>query len=177
MIFHDTPIQGAFLVEMELLQDERGAFARAWCRKEFEAKGLCSDFVQSNVSYNKYKDTLRGMHFQKDPYQEIKLVRCIQGAIYDVIVDLRKDSETYLQSYGVELKGDGHRALYIPKGVAHGFQTLEYDSNVLYMHAEYYVPEAAAGVRWDDPKLNIQWPEAENRTMSEKDANWPLIAE
>lgn len=175
MKFNETVIAGAFVVEMEPIEDERGYFARAWCHKEFAAHGMCCDFVQSNVSYNNHKNTLRGMHFQREPYQEIKLVRCIKGRIYDVIVDLRTDSETYLQSVGVELKGDGKSALYIPKGVAHGFQTLENDSAVLYMHSEYFVAEAASGLRWDDPKLAIEWPDADTRITSEKDTSWPLL--
>ncbi|NOY70990.1 MAG: dTDP-4-dehydrorhamnose 3,5-epimerase [Gammaproteobacteria bacterium] len=176
MIFHKTPISGAYKLELESIADERGYFARAWCQKEFTEKGLCADFVQSNVSFNLKAGTLRGMHFQTEPYQEIKLVRCTQGAIYDVIVDLRKASDTYLQWYGVELKGDGLTSLYIPKGVAHGFQTLLDDSVVLYMHSEYYVADASSGVRWDDPKLNIKWPDTEKRIISKKDNLWlPIV--
>jgi len=175
VIFHDTSIQGAYKLELEPLTDERGYFVRAWCQKELSAKGLCSSFVQSNVSSNRLKGTLRGMHFQIEPYQEAKLVRCTKGAIYDVIVDLRKASATYLQWYSVELKSDEFTSLYIPEGVAHGFQTLMDDSEVLYMHSEYYVAKASSGVRWDDPKFDIKWPVAAKRIISTKDTTWPLI--
>lgn len=176
MIFHDTPIPGAYKLELEPMADERGYFARSWCQKEFAEKGLCSSFVQSNVSFNSLAGTLRGMHFQVEPYQEAKLVRCTRGAIYDVIVDLRKASDAYLKWYAVELEGGGLTSLYIPKGVAHGFQTLVDESEVLYMHSEFYVANAGSGVRWNDPKLDIKWPDTEKRIISKKDTTWlPIV--
>jgi dTDP-4-dehydrorhamnose 3,5-epimerase len=158
MIFTETPLVGAFVVEPERIADERGFFARTWCVNEFAARGLETRLVQCNVSYNARRGTLRGMHFQAAPHEEVKLVRCTAGAIYDVIVDLRPGSPTRHQWFGVELTAANRLALYIPAGFAHGFQTLEDESEVFYQMAEFYHPESARGVRYDDPAFGIAWP-------------------
>ena len=168
MKFIETKLKGAFLIDPEFLDDERGFFARTWCRKEFEQYGLNSDWVQCNISYNKRKRTLRGMHYQVDPYAEAKLVRCTMGAIYDVIIDLRSDSKTYRQWIAAELSAENRKMIYIPQGFAHGFQTLADNSEIFYHMSAYYAPECARAVRWNDPQFKIHWPETE-RTMSEKD--------
>jgi dTDP-4-dehydrorhamnose 3,5-epimerase len=173
MIFKPTKLANAFVVEIETIEDDRGFFARTFCRKEFEQHQLNASMVQCNLSYNKRQGTLRGMHFQKKPYAEAKFVRCIAGAIYDVIIDLRPDSETYTQWIGVELSSDNRRMLYVPEGFAHGYQSLTDQSEVFYQVSQYYTPSADAGVRWDDPIFGIKWPAAETRIISEKDRNWP----
>ena len=176
MKFQQTPLGGAFLVELDLLQDERGFFARSFCRQEFEAQGLNPCVAQCNVSFNRTRGTLRGLHFQAAPHAEAKLVRCTQGAIWDVIVDLRRESPTYRRWYGVELSAANRRALYAPEGVAHGFQTLADDSEILYLMSAAYRAEAARGVPWNDPAFGIAWPIA-NPTMSERDRGFaPLGA-
>jgi dTDP-4-dehydrorhamnose 3,5-epimerase len=172
MIFKPLPLSGAYLIELEQFQDVRGFFARAWSDREFEAQGLFGKFVESNVSFSHNKGTLRGMHFQSSPYEQIKLVRCTAGAIYDVIIDLRKDSPTYKQHVGVELTAENRRMLYVPGEFAHGFQTLEPDTEVFYMVSKYYAPESAGGIRWNDPAFKIQWPE-DNRTIIERDLSYP----
>jgi len=171
MRFIPTPLVGAYIVEPEILEDNRGFFARAWCQKEFSAQGLESHLVQCSISFNKKKGTLRGMHFQVPPFAETKLVRCIQGAIYDVIVDLRSDSPTYLRWVAVELTSTNRKALYVPKGFAHGFQTLEDSTEIFYQMSDFYVPEAAGGFRWNDPTFQIQWPE-EVSVISERDRSY-----
>ncbi len=158
MIFAETALAGAFIVHLEELDDSRGFFARTWCRDEFEEHGLDGSLVQCNVSYNHRKGTLRGMHYQAVPHEEVKLVRCTQGAIYDVVVDLRPQSATYKQWVSVELTADNHRMVYVPKGFAHGFQTLQDRSEVYYQMSEFYHPECACGVRWNDPEFKIAWP-------------------
>lgn len=158
MIFTETKLQGAYLIDIEALADERGFFARSWCQKEFESHGLNPDFVQCNISFNKKKGTLRGLHYQEDPHQEAKLVRCTAGSLFDVIVDLRPDSKTYRQWVAVELSASNHRMLYVPKGFAHGFQTLEDNTEVFYQMSEFYRSECARGIRWDDPSIAIGWP-------------------
>jgi dTDP-4-dehydrorhamnose 3,5-epimerase len=168
MKFVETKLKGAFLIDPELLEDERGFFARTCCRKEFEQHGLNFGWVQCNISYNKRKGTLRGMHYQVDPYAEVKLVRCTMGAIYDVIIDLRRDSKSYGQWIAAELSADNRKMIYIPQGFAHGFQTLVDNSEIFYQMSAFYAPECARAVRWNDPQFKIQWPEAE-RTISEKD--------
>ena len=171
MLSSPTKLKDAYIVEPKKLEDERGFFARSWCEKEFRDRGLNSNLVQCNISFNKKKGTLRGMHLQIEPYAEAKLVRCTQGAIYDVIVDLRPDSETYLQWIGVELNPDNRKALYVPEGFAHGFQTLADNTEVFYQMSQFYAPECALGYRWDDPSFNITWHE-DITTISEKDCNW-----
>lgn len=172
MRFVPTPLRGAYLIEPEPIPDERGFFARTWCRNEFANLGLNPNLVQCNISYNKARGTLRGMHYQKAPHQEAKLVRCTQGGIYDAIVDLREDSETYTQWFGAELTAENRNALYVPEGCAHGFITLRDDTEVLYQMAEFFHAECAAGARWNDPAFGIQWPGAV-MVISERDRNYP----
>jgi dTDP-4-dehydrorhamnose 3,5-epimerase len=173
MIFSETKLKGVYVIDLEKIEDERGFFARTFCQKEFKAHGLNPRFVQCGISFNKKKGTLRGMHFQAPPFQEAKLVRCTRGAIYDVIIDLRSDSPTFKHWVGVELTAENHRMLYIPEGCAHGFQTLEDNAEVAYQMSEFYHPESARGVRWDDPAFGIGWPEGEIRIISERDRSYP----
>ena len=171
MRFIPTHLAGAYLIEPEPVSDERGFFARTWCRNEFADKGLNPNLVQCNISYNKARGTLRGMHYQKAPHAEAKLVRCTQGAVYDVIVDLRSASNTFTQWYGVELTAENRKALYVPEGFAHGFISLKDDTEVLYQMSEFFHAECAAGVRWNDPVFKIAWPSTV-RVMSERDQNY-----
>lgn len=171
MQFTHTLLMGAYLIEPAVLEDNRGFFARTWCQKEFKEQGLDPNLVQCSISFNKKRGTLRGMHFQVPPFSETKLVRCTQGAIYDVIVDLRSDSSTYLQWTAVELTASNHQALYIPKGFAHGFQTLKDDTEIFYQMSDFYAPEAARGFRWDDPTFKIQWLEGVS-AISERDCTY-----
>ncbi len=173
MIFHRLKLAGAYRIDLEPREDERGFFARAWCQKEFAEHGLETRIVQSNLSYNRYKGTLRGMHYQAPPHEEVKLVRCIRGSIFDVIIDLRPDSPTYRQWVGVELTAANRQMLYVPRGFAHGFQTLEDDTEVFYHVSEFYHPQAERGVRWNDPQFGIAWPAVEKRIVSVKDQSWP----
>ena len=158
MIFRETKLQGAYTIELERIKDERGFFARSWCQKEFEEHGLNSLIVQCNISYNEAKGTLRGMHYQAVPYEEAKLVSCIRGTIFDVIIDLRRDSATYCQWVAVELSCDNYRMIYVPEGFAHGFQTLEDNTVVCYQMSEFYYSEYTRGVRWNDKAFGIKWP-------------------
>ena len=172
MIFHPTELAGAWLIEPELVSDERGAFARTWCAKEFEERGLNPRLVQCNLSINHRQGTVRGMHFQREPHAETKLVRCTRGAIFDVIVDLRPESPTYRRWTGSELSHDNLRMLYIPAGFAHGFQSLTNNSDVFYhMSHEYHAP-SAEGIRSNDPAISIQWP-LPIACISVRDAAWP----
>ena len=171
MIFEETKLAGAFIIKLEKLEDERGFFARAWCQKEFDDAGINSRVVQANLSYNEKKGTLRGMHYQVSPYQEAKLVRCFRGAIYDVIVDLRSDSPTYKDWIGVELSAQNRQVLFVPEGFAHGFQTLESQTEVFYQVSEFYTPGAEKGARYNDPAFGIDWPLPVS-VISEKDAGW-----
>ena len=175
MIFSETKLKGAFVVDIEPRHDERGLFARSFCAQEFSDHGLESHFVQCNVSRNVKKGTVRGMHFQKAPFEEGKLVRCTHGRIFDVIVDLRPESESRLDWYGIELSDENHRALYIPPGFAHGFQTMEGNSEVFYQMTEFYHEECSTGVRWNDPAIAIEWPFADP-IISPRDASYPDIA-
>lgn len=172
MIFKETRLKGAYIIELERLEDERGFFARSFCRKEFEKHGLNPRVAQCNISHNKKKGTLRGMHYQVAPHEEAKLVSCIRGAIYDVIIDLRPDSTTYCQWFAVELTAEDCKMLYVPEGLAHGFQTLEDDTLVFYQMSEFYHPERARGVRWDDSTFEIGWPEVSRRIVSDKDQSY-----
>lgn len=169
MIFLETELKGAFLIKPEKLVDERGFFARTWCQKEFEEQGLNSRLVQCSVSFNRKKGTLRGMHYQVAPYEEVKLVRCTRGTIYDVIIDLRSDSPTFKQWMAVELTAENHHMLYIPERFAHGFQTLEDNTEVIYQMSEFYYSDYACIIRWDDPDIGIRWPDEKNRIISCKD--------
>jgi dTDP-4-dehydrorhamnose 3,5-epimerase len=171
--FTPVPLEGAWLVDLEPVHDERGFFARAWSPDEFAARGLDTRLAACNVSYNAAAGTLRGMHHQAAPHGEVKLVRCTAGAIFDVIVDLRPGSPTHAGWFGVELSAATRTALYIPEGFAHGFQTLAPHSEVLYLMSSPYVPEAARGVRWDDPAFGIEWPPADARVISERDRAYP----
>ena len=174
MKFLPTALPGVLLVDIEAIEDERGFFARSFCREEFAAHGLTPDLVQCSVSWNRRKGTLRGMHFQAPPHEETKLVRCTSGAIFDVVVDLRADSAARHQWVGVELSAANRRAVYIPPGCAHGFQTLSDDSEVFYQMSEYYHAESARGVRFDDPAFGIAWPIA-NPIVSARDRGLPLV--
>ncbi len=210
MIFHKTPLKDAHIIELEPIRDKRGFFARSFCQKEFRSHGLDMNTVQCNVSYNKHKGTLRGMHYQAAPYEEAKLVSCIKGAIHDVIIDLRPDSETYCQWTSVVLGSPGSQSrvdgtdvsagrspltahsgdpssdcllltayysmLYVPKGFAHGFLTLEDDTEVFYQMSEFYAPGYGRGIRWNDPTFRIDWPE-EVEVISERDRNYPDFKE
>ena len=172
MRFIKTRLEGAYIIEPEPIEDERGFFARTFCIREFEAHGLNPCVAQCNISFNKKKGALRGMHFQVAPHAEAKLVRCILGAIYDVIIDLRPESPTFKEWIAVELTANNRRMLYIPEGFAHGFQTLEDDSEVFYQMSEFYNAESVCGVRWDDTQFPIDWPVAEP-IMSAKDRSYP----
>jgi dTDP-4-dehydrorhamnose 3,5-epimerase len=174
MIFKETILGGAYVIHLERMEDERGLFARSFCQKEFAAHGLKVEVAQCNISFNKHKGTLRGMHFQRPPKAEAKLVRCTRGGIHDVIIDLRPDSLTYCQWIVTELTANNFAALYVPEGFAHGFQTLEENTEVFYLMFEFYAPEYARGVRWDDPAFGIRWPLA-NPIVSERDRSYPLF--
>jgi dTDP-4-dehydrorhamnose 3,5-epimerase len=174
MKFIETELKGAFIIEPEIIEDERGFFARTWSQEEFAVLGLNPRVVQCNHSFNKQRGTVRGMHYQIPPHEEAKLVRCTAGAIYDVIVDLRRTSPTWARWIGVELTSSNGLMLYIPEGFAHGFQTLEDGTNVSYQMSEYYYPEFARGVRWDDHAFGIKWP-LPISAISERDRSHPLI--
>jgi dTDP-4-dehydrorhamnose 3,5-epimerase len=158
MRFIETALKGAFIIELEPIEDERGFFVRSFCQKEFKKHGFKMNIVQCNISYNKKKGTLRGMHYQAKPYEEAKLVSCVRGTIYDVIIDLRPDSLTYCAWFAVELSSENYKILYVPKGFAHGFQVLEDNTVVFYQMSEFYHPECARGVKWDDLMFGITWP-------------------
>lgn len=172
MKFTETPLQGAYLIELTPIPDSRGLFARAFCRHEFEEHGLDPNVSQCNISYNVRRGTLRGMHFQSSPHQETKLVRCTIGAVYDAIIDLRPDSPTFCKWYGVELSPQNRLMLYVPKGFAHGYQTLTEGSEVFYQVSDFYHSGSDDGVRWNDPAFSIHWP-IEVAVISEKDRAFP----
>jgi dTDP-4-dehydrorhamnose 3,5-epimerase len=171
MNFVPTPLANAFVIEMQLFRDDRGFFSYSFDRSKMEQQGITGNIVQSNLSFNHKKGTLRGMHFQVEPKAQPKLVRCTAGAVFDVIVDLRPDSATYCKWFGTELSAENHRSLYIPKGFAHGFQTLSDNAELLYDMFEWYAPETARGVRYNDPKFDIQWP-IEVAVISDRDATY-----
>jgi dTDP-4-dehydrorhamnose 3,5-epimerase len=175
MIFTETPLKGAYIIDPERLMDERGFFARTWCKREFEEHGLNTGLMQCSLSFSLKKGTLRGMHYQVAPHAEEKLVRCTAGTIYDVIVDLRPDSATFRHWFGVELTSVNRRMLYIPAGLAHGFLTLTEDAEVFYQISEFYAPDCARGVRWNDPAFGIRWPN-EVAMISERDCTYPDFA-
>lgn len=158
MMFEETILKGSFVIGLNILEDDRGWFARTFCKEEFEKIGHKIEWLQLNHSFTKQKGTIRGMHFQEPPFGEIKLVRCIAGIVYDVMIDLRKDSPTFLQSFGAELSADNKKMIYIPEGFAHGFQTLSDNCELMYHHSEFYKPNIESGLKYDDPKLNIEWP-------------------
>jgi len=172
MRFTETPLKGAWTIDLEPRGDERGFFARAFCQNEFDAHGLKRDLAQANLSYNPKRATLRGMHYQIPPHAEVKIVRCTRGAIYDVIIDLRADSATRFQWFGVELSADNRTALYVPEGFAHGYQSLTEESEVFYLVTEFYAPGSERGIRWNDPRFAIRWP-LPDPVLSPKDAAHP----
>lgn len=177
MKFSATPLPGAFVIDIDALKDARGFFARTVCTDEFATQGLNGHFVQQSVSFNHRAGTLRGLHYQATPHEEEKLVRVTRGAIFDVIVDLRRASPAFGRWFGIELSAANHRQLYIPGGMAHGFQTLEDDTEVLYEMSVAFHPESARGLRWDDPQLGIAWPACPARIFSERDQSLPLFSE
>jgi dTDP-4-dehydrorhamnose 3,5-epimerase len=173
VIFTKTALDGAFVIEPELNEeDERGFFARTWCQREFAARGLETRVAQCSTSFNRKKGTLRGLHFQADPFTETKIVRCTSGSMYDVIVDLRPGSPSFMRHFAVILTPANRRMVYVPAGLAHGFQTLEDDTEVLYQISGFYSPDHSRGVRWDDPAFGIQWPPAD-RIIAERDRSYP----
>lgn len=176
MLFTETPLAGAFIIEPEPRADERGFFARVWCQEEFAKHGLETRLVQCSISYNARAGTLRGMHYQAHPYPEVKVIRCVRGAIFDVIIDLRRDSSTFARHFAIVLSSANRTALYVPGGLAHGFQTLVDDTEVMYQMSEFYRPSLARGVRWNDPAFAIQWPRADVRVMADRDATYPDFA-
>ena len=175
MIFTETSLKGAFLLAKEMREDERGYFARTFCIREFETHGLNPRVVQCSISLNRKKGTLRGMHWQAFPFEEAKLVSCIRGAIYDVIMDLRVDSPTYMRHFATELSDANGDMLYVPEGFAHGFQTLADNTEVFYQMSQFYSAEHARGVRWDDPAFQIDWP-PDDRLILERDLSYPLYS-
>lgn len=175
MIFAETGLRGAFIIELEKLADERGFFARTWCERGFRARGLNPRLVQCSTSFSKNKGTLRGMHYQMPPYEEAKLVRCTRGSIYDVIIDLRPGSGTLAKHFGITLDPHQGRMLYVPEGFAHGFLTLEDETEVFYQMSEFYEPSSARGVRWNDAAFGIEWP-AVVSVISDRDRSYPDFA-
>lgn len=173
MVFKETEIAGAFIIEIEKYSDNRGFFARGYCEKEFNEQNISFEMVQANIGFSKKKHTIRGLHYQREPHAEAKLVRCTKGALYDVIVDLRPDSSTYMQWTGVELTSNNHKMFYVPKGCAHGYQTMEDETEIFYMVSAFYAPGFEQGLRWNDPLFNIQWKETDDIIISEKDQTWP----
>lgn len=172
MIFTETKLKGAFIIDLERVIDERGFFARSWCQREFEEHGLNPHLVQCNISFNISKGTLRGMHYQVSPCDEARLVRCTMGSIYDVIVDLRLESPTFKHYFADIITAENRKMFYIPEGFAHGFLTLQNDSEVHYQMSAFYSSDHARGVRWNDPAFGIQWP-AEVKIISDRDKNYP----
>jgi len=172
MIFTEAPISGVYIIEPEKISDHRGFFARIWCREELRKMGLKDDLAQSNVGFSYQKGTLRGLHFQKAPHAEVKIVRCSKGAIFDVVVDLRPESPGYKNWFGLELNDENHKMIYVPEGCAQGYITLVDNTEMYYHTSEFYHPESATGVRFDDPEFGIEWP-VEITDMSRQDREWP----
>ncbi|HYX06214.1 MAG TPA: dTDP-4-dehydrorhamnose 3,5-epimerase [Bacteroidales bacterium] len=172
MIFTETPLPGAFIIEINKIGDERGFFGRSWCKNEMEEHGLNGNLAQINTSLSKNKATLRGLHYQVDPYAESKMIRCTKGAVFDVIVDIRPNSPTFLKWFGETLTESNHKALYSPEGFAQGFITLEDDTEITYFTTQFYAPGSDWGVRYNDPQVGIEWP-LKPAVISEKDINWP----
>ncbi len=173
MIFTETALRGAYIIDIEVYEDQRGYFGRSWCQQEFQKHNLVDCMVQGNVSFNFQKGTLRGMHYQAEPHSEVKLVRCVRGRIYDAIIDLRPDSPTFKQWTGVELSAENRRMFYVPEGFAHGFLTLEDNSEVNYLVSEFYTPGHERGIRYNDPAFGIEWPGGDISVISDKDRSWP----
>lgn len=175
MIFTETELDGIYIIDIEKKEDDRGFFARSWCVNEFQEQGLDCEIKQCNISYNKNAGTVRGLHYQKAPYDEVKIVRCTRGKIFDVVVDIRKSSSTYLHWFGINLNSESCRMLYISKGFAHGFQTLVDSCEVYYQMSNIYNPVASRGLRWNDPDIGIKWP-MDSPDMSERDKQFPLLS-
>jgi dTDP-4-dehydrorhamnose 3,5-epimerase len=173
MIFKETCLPGSYTIELEEHSDERGFFARAWCRNELKTHGLNFNIAQANFAFTQKKGTIRGMHYQIAPNQEVKMMRCIKGAIYDVIIDLRPESSTYKQWFGVQLSSENRKMLYVPEGFAHGYQSLTDNVETYYLVSDFYAPESERAVRWNDPAFLIKWPINANLIISDKDRNWP----
>ncbi len=176
MIFEETNLKSSFVIFPKTIKDNRGEFSRFFCKQEFKKIGLEKEFVQINHSYNLLKGTIRGMHFQKSPFEESKLIRCVRGSVLDVIIDLRPESNTYLKHFAVELSADNKKMIYIPTGFAHGFQTLQENTELIYHHTEYYKPEFETGIRYNDPQLGIKWPLTVTG-ISDKDKNYSPVGE
>jgi dTDP-4-dehydrorhamnose 3,5-epimerase len=171
MIFKKTLFDSVYIIEIEKQTDFRGFFGRAWCKREFEAYGLKTELVQSNVGFSRSAGTLRGLHYQSEPHAEVKLVRCVKGSIYDVMIDMRPQSSTYMQWLGIELKAESYRMIYVPEGFAHGYLTLKDNTEVMYQVSEYYTPGSERGIRFNDPAFAIRWPE-DILFISDKDLSW-----
>jgi dTDP-4-dehydrorhamnose 3,5-epimerase len=174
MIFTATLLDGAWLIDLEPREDERGFFARIWCRQELAAQGLDAEIAQESLSFNRHRGTVRGLHFQRSPYEETKIVRCTHGGIFDVIVDLRPQSPSYLRWQGFELTAENRKALYVPKGFAHGFQTLTDSAEIVYQISEFYAPNSAGGYRYDEVAFGVEWPLSVT-VISERDLSWPAF--
>lgn len=172
MIVHSTPLNGAKLLEIEPIKDQRGYFARTYCHKVLAEHSINFELKQANIAFNEHMLTLRGMHFQRPPYCEEKIVTCYQGSLYDVIIDLNKNSSTFGQWYGVTLSAENQLSLYVPKGFAHGYVTLQARTAIHYMVSEFYTPSHESGIRWNDPAINIEWPQRQNLSISSKDQQW-----
>lgn len=177
MIFRETDLKGAFVIDLEPHQDERGFFARSYCHDEFASRGLNARLAQCSISFNGKRGTLRGMHYQARPHEEAKLVRCTKGSLFDVIIDLRRESPSFKRHFAIELSASNRRQLYVPEGFAHGFQTLEDDTEVFYQISTPYHPDLGRGVRWDDPAFQIGWPDVATRIISERDRNYASFEE
>ena len=173
MKFQETRLKGAFVVEIERREDFRGSFGRTWCEEEFRSHGLNTSMVQGNTAYSKTRGTLRGLHLQKAPHEEAKLIRCIRGSIYDVILDLRPNSPTFKDWLSLEMNEKSNFMFFVPEGFAHGYQTLSDDAEVFYLVSQFYVPECEVGVRYDDPAFQIRWPLRDDIIISDKDKSWP----
>ena len=176
MIFRDTPLPGAYVLQPQRIEDQRGFFARIWCQRELREHGLKGELAQSNLGFSHRRGTLRGLHFQASPHAEVKIVRCTRGSVFDVIVDLRPDSPTYRRWFGVELSADNRHMLYVPEGCAQGYLTLADETEIYYHTTEFYHPESASGVRYDDPEFGIVWPR-EITVISQQDRQWPDYAD
>lgn len=176
MIFNEIKLHGAYVIELEKLGDHRGFFARSWDVNEFKKYNLNPNIVQCNISFSKNSGTLRGLHYQVKPFEESKVIRCTQGKIFDVIVDLRSNSKTYKNWFGIELSQENHKMLYVPEGFAHGFQSLEDNTEIFYQVSQFYTPKAECGIHWNDPTFNIKWP-IEEKIITEKDNSWKQFDE
>ena len=175
MIFDPTPLDGAYVIQPERRGDERGFFTRTYCVNEFAELGLNTTLCQANAAYTAARGTTRGMHYQIEPHSEVKLLRCTRGRVFDAIVDMRENSKTYLQWFGVELNAENGTQLYVPEGFANGYQVLEDDSEISYLVSQFYEPSAERGLRWDDPRIGIEWPLTADVEISDKDAAWELL--